>query len=75
MTFDKILFLGNYPQSAATCYELHQRLDRCFSDLSGLQQDTSGQNTQQNNIAKADIIMFVRDLSMALTGKEIVFKD
>ena len=70
-----ILFMGNYPQSAADCYELHQRLGKCFVDLSGLQQPLHREETAEEMVERRrtqiEIENFIIDITMALTGKRI----
>jgi hypothetical protein len=70
-----ILFMGNHPQSAADCYEFHQRLDKCFVDLSGLQQPFHRGETSKEMVERRrtqiEIENFVIDIAMALTGKRI----
>jgi len=34
----KQVFLGNGDESMARCYELHKKMDECFSHISGIQQ-------------------------------------
>ena len=80
-----MLFLGNHPKSGAECYELHLRLYECLSNLSGLQQPTHHETEPTKEILlkervttnrmELEINDFVRDIAMALTGKEIVFEE
>jgi hypothetical protein len=68
--FKAMVYLGNGDLSLAICYHLHRRLEEALVKLGGLQQlrdKDEGQEWQIEGI--------VRDIVMALTGKEFDFKE
>jgi hypothetical protein len=74
--FDEMIFMGRGDYSARDCALLTNRLDQALSYLSGIQQSLFDLGTEEN-IRKAEepIYDIVRDIAMALTGKEIEFKE
>lgn len=74
--FNEIVFMGAGDYSERACALLLNRLESAISHLSGIQQSLFDLGTEEN-IRKAEepIYDIVRDIAMALTGKEIEFKD
>ena len=79
--FNSVLFWGNGQSSAAQAYQLVDRFHQALSIQSGIQQPpmaTDPAGTHERHMremaeAEEEIEIFVRDLAMALTGKEIEF--
>ena len=81
-SFKKMIFLGNSDESERQVKLLHKKLDEVLENLGGLQQlihadseENYKRQKEQNEIGKKEIEDNVRQIVMALTGKEIIFKN
>lgn len=78
--FDKMIFLGNL-QCKTETEKVHKLLDRAFSCMSGLQQPLPctvkrmPYHDAQDKKLREEVREIMRDIVMAVTGKEILFED
>ena len=68
--FHKMIFMGNGYEPLGKCYKLIQRLQEGINNLCGAQQGPRIKEMDDDLIYDV-----VRDVAMALTGKEIEFVD
>ena len=80
--FNNIIFMGNggCNCTAANILKLHKLVDKCITEVSGLQQPSHPEspeeaikNNEYNKEKWTDVMWMVKDIAMALTGEEIVF--
>lgn len=77
----ELVFMGQGLMSLGKIYEAHKVLDEAFSDLGAVQQLTHSTTAEEAKRAenmrkgmKVGVEDAVRDIAMALTGKEIQFR-
>jgi len=77
----EIIFMGQGLTSLGEAYEVHKILDEAFSNLGGIQQLAHSSSEEEAKVAEKDQKRMVkehedsvRDIVMALTGKEMRLK-
>jgi hypothetical protein len=82
--FYEILHMGNCQPNCteARILNLYRILDKCLEDIGGLQQpphseskEEAERNKLEDKLGWLKVEDMVRDIAMALTGKEIEFKE
>jgi hypothetical protein len=69
--FNKMIFLGNGDASKSECERLHERLDKAFMHLSGIQQGPYDLEDEQVRNSVLEIMDIVEDITVALGGYDI----
>lgn len=76
-TFNRAIFFGDGGRSSnELCYILHKRLEEAFSEI-GAEQQNGGMGSTYDKMSGSECIALVsavvREVAIALTGREITF--